>query len=131
MYGKFQSKHKRYKEGFKGSLESKIAKLLRTKKCKAEYESMRVPYVLPKIYKPDFTITNPNGYVWYLEVKGYFRYEDQVKMKAVKFSNPELDIRMYFPKDNRVQRSDMTNSQWCEKYGYKYSVGKLPSKWFT
>jgi hypothetical protein len=112
---------------YKSHLERDIARKLGRR---ATYETEYLTYLLPKRYKPDFVVVSPNddgsSTKIYLEVKGYFRYEDQVKMKAVKHCNPDLDIRLYFPNDGKVQSSSMKNSEWCTKYGFQYYVGRLP-----
>jgi hypothetical protein len=113
---------------YKSKLESLVARMLRGK---ATYESERIKYVLPKNYTPDFVVLRQDGTKIFVEVKGYHRYEDQAKMRAVKQSNPELDIRMFFPKDGKVQSSEMTNSEWCIKYGFPYAIEKLPKDWLT
>jgi len=115
------------KDGFRSKLEGEVAKVLPKG---TKFESEKLKYFIPKTYNPDFVVTTKNGRKIYLEVKGYFRYEDQVKMRYVKVSNPELDIRFFFPNDNKVQTSKMTNSEWCEKYGFKYCIGKIPKGWF-
>ena len=93
------------------------------------YEAEKISYVIPKHYTPDFVVVKLDGAKAYLEVKGWFRFEDQQKMKAVRFSNPELDLRMYFPVDGKVQGSNMKNSEWCNKYGFKCYIGRLPRRW--
>lgn len=113
---------------YKSKLEADIAKRLGKK---ATYESEVIAYLLPKRYTPDFVLVSADGLRVYLEVKGFHRFEDQQKMKAVKLCNPELDIRMYFPRDAKVQGSKMTNSQWCKKYGYKCYIGRLPKNLFN
>lgn len=91
------------------------------------YEPCKLQYLLPKSYNPDFCI---NGKI-YVEVKGYLRYEDQVKMRAVKASNPFLDIRFVFAVDNKVAGSKMVCSEWCQKYGFPYAFGSIPKAWFN
>lgn len=113
---------------YKSGLEESVAKMLMRKD--ANYEADKFSYVIPKTYTPDFTIVNPNGHKWYLECKGWHRYEDQQKMKWLKMSNPSLDIRFLFPKDNKVQGSKMLNSEWCIKNEYPYCIGKIPKSWF-
>lgn len=123
---------KRYKKRstrtskYKSELEKKIAKSLGKN---AAYEVDTIHYVLPKSYKPDFTVTRLDGTKLFIEVKGWFRYEDQQKMRAVKFANPSLDIRMFFPADNKVQGSKMKNSEWCLKWGFPFAIGKIPRSW--
>ena len=111
---------------FKSQLEQKIAKKLGKA---GSYEFTTLNYLLPKRYIPDFHVTTKTGQQYYLEVKGYFRYEDQQKMKYVKISHPDLDIRMFFPVDGKVQGSKMRCSDWCVKYNYPFAVGSIPRDW--
>ena len=115
---RYKIKHKR-KGKYKSPLEEKYAKLLGRK---AKYETEYLEYVLPKKYKPDFVITHKDGTKTYIEAKGYLRYEDQVKMRAVRLAHPEKDIWMWFPIDKKVHRSNLLNSEWCDKYGYKWRI---------
>jgi hypothetical protein len=108
---------------YKSVLEKKIAKILGRK---ATYETEVLQYVMPKRYTPDFVVALPSDGRLYLEVKGFFRREDQAKMRAVKRCNPTTDIRMYFPNDNKVQGGRMTNSEWCKKYEFPFYIGELP-----
>lgn len=51
-------------------------------------------------------------------------------MIAVKEFNPELDIRFYFPYDNKLRKSSKTRySDWCRKNGFPFYVGKVPKIW--
>lgn len=124
---------KRYKKKsirtgkYKSKLEALVAKMLGRK---GRYETETLSYLQPKKYTPDFVITKADKKV-YVEVKGWFRYEDQAKMRAVKLTHPELDIRMFFPNDNRVQSSKMTNSQWCLKWNFPFAIGTIPKEWLT
>ena len=60
----------------------------------------------------------------YIEVKGYFRPEDKPKMKAVKASNPDLDIRFVLANNNK------RDIAWCEKYGFPWAIRNIPEEWF-
>lgn len=109
---------------YKSRLESSIAKILGRK---ARYEVDRISYSIPRAYVPDFKVGG-----WYLEVKGYFRAEDRVKMAAVKRCNPELDIRFYFPQDNRLSsKHQMRYSDWCDKHGFPFAIGSIPKDWIA
>jgi hypothetical protein len=121
---RFKKRSKR-KGKYKSVLEKKIARILGRK---ATYETEVLQYLLPKRYTPDFVVDMPGNGRVYIEVKGWFRYEDQAKMRAVKKCNPDLDIRMYFPNDKKVQSSKMTNSEWCKKYEFPYYIGELPKE---
>ena len=127
MRPKYKKKSKRKGE-FKSELEHLVSKKLRRHKPK--YEAEKLKYFIPKNYIPDFIVETPSGNKIHIEVKGWFRSEDQQKMRAVKTCNPELDIRMYFPNNNKVQGSKMTNSEWCVKYEFPYAIGNFPRSWF-
>lgn len=93
------------------------------------------------MYTPDFLIGNSI----YIEAKGWFRIPHRKKMIEVKASNPDLDIRLWFQANSYL--SPLTASQkkklkqgkklkkkrysdWAEKHGFKYHVGKeLPKEW--
>lgn len=124
MRNKKKIRAKRTKK-YKSKLEANIARKLGKN---AAYETVTISYLQPKKYKPDFVVPQGDRVV-FIEVKGWFRYEDQQKMRAVKFSNPDLDIRMYFPVDGKVQGSKLKNSEWCIKHGFPFAIGKLPNSW--
>ena len=121
---KFKKRSKRQGK-YKSQLEASVAKRLGKR---GKYEPVRLRYVVSRAYAPDFLVDTDGG-PYLLEVKGYLRYEDQAKMRAVKECNPEVDLRFYFPKNNKVMGSKMTNSEWCEKYGFKYTIGRFPRGW--
>lgn len=97
------------------------------------YETEKLSFISPKVrkYTPDFVVKFNDGRVMYIEYKGYFRYEDQAKMRDVVSSNPQLDIRMVFPNDGLVygKRSKMRYSDWCKKYNIKFCIGEIPDSW--
>lgn len=123
-------KSKRYNAKKTGKYRSKFeAYIARTapkrKGVKIEYETKEIKYSVPHSYYPDFTITLPGGREIIVEVKGYFRPEDKVKMRGVKESNPFLDIRFVFPK------ADKRSENWCKKYNFPYAIGRIPKEWFN
>lgn len=89
-----------------------------------KYEATQIPYVVEHNYIPDFTVVLPDGRVFYIEAKGFFRTEDKRKMAAVKRNNPGIDIRMVFSGKSK------RNARWCEKHGFPYSVGEANKEWF-
>lgn len=111
------------RSGLELLIEQKIPKKFRSK---VKYEPIKLTYQLPKTYVPDFVLNDKI----IIEAKGYLRYEDQVKMRAVKASNPFLDIRFIFSPTSRVARSQMTPQEWCEKYSFPYAVGEIPKGWY-
>lgn len=97
-----------------------------------EYESEKINYQILEDhqYIPDFVIRKLDGSKIYVEAKGYLRPTDMKKMKAVKASNPYLDIRFVFQKDNKVPKArKMTYSQWAERNGFKWALGLIPLEW--
>lgn len=96
-----------------------------------EYETEKLPYSVPGKYLPDFILKRTDGSKLYIETKGYFRYQDQVKMIAVKESNPSLDIRLVFYRDQPVRKgAKLTYSGWAEKNGFVYAIATVPREWF-
>lgn len=87
------------------------------------YETSELTYTITRTYIPDFTVTFPDGRILYIEVKGWLRPEDRVKMRSVKEHNPTLDIRFIFPKESK------RNSMWCKRYGFPYAIGAIPAEW--
>jgi hypothetical protein len=126
---RYRKKHKRGKGKFRSKLEEIVASKI-PKGVSWKFESEKLPYLLPKTYIPDIIIDKPDGRKLFIEIKGYLRDEDQRKMRAVKHTNPQLDIRFYFPNDGKVHRSQMTNSEWCRKYDFPYCIGKIPKSWY-
>jgi hypothetical protein len=115
---------------FRSGLEEKVSDLLLELGVKYEYESTKVPYVLECNYTPDFLL--PNGI--FLETKGRLTDEDRRKMKAVKKSNPDLDIRFVFqaPFNKIYKGSKTTYAKWAEKHGFPWcAFHSIPHEWLT
>lgn len=63
---------------------------------------------------------------------GGFDRDAQNKMIAVKAQHPEVDFKIVFMKDGRVNPpGSMTASEWATKYGFDYSIGVIPKEWMT
>jgi len=136
---------KKRKSGYRSGLEEKVAETLGTKAVGFEYESLRL--VVKKrvrkgicqtcgsklvykeaTYTPDFVLDN--GII--MEVKGRFTASDRAKMLAVRESNPDRKIVLYFATDNKLQKnSEQRYSDWCTKHGFDYAVGTIPRRWLN
>jgi hypothetical protein len=83
-------------------------------------------------YLPDFVIVTKSGKEIIIEAKGYLDAAACKKMKAVKASNPELDIRFVFQYANgkRNKRAKLKNWEWAEKHGFPWSEGTIPLSWW-
>jgi len=119
------------KYGFKSGLEETISQQIESYGIKVEYETEKVPYIIPAsnhTYSPDFKL--PNGIR--VETKGRFVAADRKKHLLVKEQNPNMDIRFVFSnsKNKITKNSKTTYGDWCEKNGYKYADKIIPNEWF-
>lgn len=98
-----------------------------------EYEAVKVTYNLSREYIPDFTIFDKKtGKInFHIEFKGFFRAVDQVKMKAVKKTNPDLDVRFVFQNVSKKIRkgAKLTYGEWATKWGFTWAEGSIPKSW--
>ena len=132
------------KAPFRSRFEQRIAEQLDEAKIKYEYEAVEVEYDLEvhrgncnncgsnlvtstRSYLTDFYVPSLD---FYIEVKGRFTSTDRTKMRSVVEQHPDLDVRMLFMRDNKLnKRSKTCYSDWCEKNGIKYAVGTIPEDW--
>lgn len=53
-------------------------------------------------------------------------------MRFVKQQHPEIDLRMVFAKDNKMNKhSKTTYSTWAKKLDIPYSIGSIPQGWLN
>jgi len=53
-------------------------------------------------------------------------------MRLVREQYPDLDIRIFFHKDNKLNaKSNVRYSEWATKYGFIWAVGVIPEEWFN
>ena len=111
----------------RSGFEEQISQLLNEQGIGFQYEPCSFPYITKAYYTPDFVIDDI-----YIEVKGYFRPTDRRKMKDVKRAHPDLDIRMWFQRDNYLTKAKKSKySDWATKNGFPVHVGKeFPAHWF-
>lgn len=116
----------------KSGFEKKVVANLTVNKIPFEYETLKVPYVVPakkRTYHPDFIL--PNGVI--IEAKGKLDRLVREKMALVIEQNPDLDIRMLFMRDNKIAKNSKTKySDWCKKRGIVYAIsedGIIPEDW--
>lgn len=119
----------------KSSLERNVYKDLQSFKSrnniKVSYESDKIPYFIQRKYTPDFTVEFKDGRVIFIEAKGWLRSEDRSKMLAVKRDNPELDIRILFQNDNKLNKNSKSRySDWALKNGFPFAFKTIPEDWF-
>ena len=113
---------------FKSQFEKDIWEAAKRSRRKLVYEPYYIPYVIKGSYNPDFVL--PNGII--VEAKGYLDAAACRKMKAVKASNPSLDIRFVFqnPNGKRNRRAKLRNWEWAEKHGFPWAAHTIPLAWW-
>ena len=134
-----QPKRGQYRSAFEFNLATKLYEA----GIDFQYEPYQLKYELPmnnsycaececkeiystRKYVPDFIL--PNGLV--IEAKGEFTSQNRKKMLAIIESNPDLDIRMVFMRDNYLSKKHANKySDWCERNGVTYAVGDIPEEW--
>lgn len=117
-------------KGYRSGLEEKVGEQLKKLNVNAEYESFKIPYIVPVInrtYTPDYLL--PNGIV--LELKGLFVLEDRKKHLLIKEQYPNLDIRFVFSNSRTKLRKGAKSNygEWCEKHGFIYADKEVPISW--
>lgn len=135
---KYRKREKR-PSGYRSGFEEKVAAQL--KGIKFTYEEDTYKYTLPisgtcmkcfansvglnRKYTPDFKI----GKV-YIESKGKFTSKDRTKMLAIKKQYPDMDLRMLFMANNKLNKNSTTRYlDWAKLHGYTAALGKIPPSW--
>lgn len=115
---------------FRSGFEKLVYEQLVEAGIETEYEARRIPYQSPpknRTYHTDFTFKSSNMII---ESKGRWTRADREKILNIKQSNPELDLRLLFQRDNKITRTSKTTySMWARKHGIPCAVGSVPEKW--
>lgn len=115
---------------FRSHFEIHVAKQLESANVPTAYEDTELPYVLEKVYRPDFRVLDENDTITFIEAKGYFDGVARTKMLAVKKAHPDVRIILLFERDIKLsKRSTMRVSEWAEKHGFEWSIGTLKPDW--
>ena len=127
---------------YRSKYEANIAKDLKARKIKFEYETIKIPYYLSKkgrcsfcssgvvfvhkTYTPDFIIGS-----LIIEAKGRFLPSDRKKHLVIRETNPDLDIRMLFMRDQWCTKKKRKRySDWCNDHNIPFAFGTaLPKNW--
>lgn len=119
---------------FRSPFEHKVALNLSERGCTFKHEPYNIKYSVPvqkKNYLPDFEITKSNGEPLFVEVKGRFDSKDRQKMKHLKASNPNVDVRFLFWSATKKinPKSTTTYADWCKQYGFQFAEKVVPEAW--
>ena len=97
---------------YRSGLEEQIARQLKLKNIKFEYETTTLKYTKPEKvhrYTPDFILMKKNGEPMYIEGKGRFLTADKQKSLLVKTQYPNLDLRFVFSNSKtRISKKSKT-----------------------
>lgn len=115
---------------FKSKFEDRIARQLSRYGVKPEYETYRIPYVIPtktSMYSPDFLL--PNGI--FIEIKGLWTLKDRQKHLLIKSQYRTLDIRLVFSNSRKkISKCSLTSyADFCENNGIKFADKLIPKDW--
>lgn len=96
------------------------------------YEDFKIPYIKPEsrhTFIPDIWLGN--GIV--VELKGLFTSDDRKKMRIVKATYPDLDIRMVFSNSRTPIRkgSKTSYARWAEDNGFPFADKRVPVEWLS
>ena len=124
---------------YRNKFEEQTAQSLVANGVTFSYEDTKIPYTVSGTYLVDFEITTKGGNTIYIETKGNGRSFDHSvrrKMIAVKEQHPEIDLRIVFYSDGKIdpKRKDgthMCQSDWATKHNFKYSIRHIPLDWYN
>tara|TARA_S200002703_G_scaffold95463_2_gene82523 strand:- start:9606 stop:10007 length:402 start_codon:yes stop_codon:yes gene_type:complete len=109
-----KSKSVRPKNKYRSKFEKNFAEAIHNK-IRMKFEPEALPYVIPRIYVPDFVYNKK----LYVECKGFFREGDVQKYKAVRdmFIEEGKDFIFLLADPNKKVRkgSKLTMGNWCRK----------------
>jgi len=130
---------------YRSKFEVSIAKELTCLGIKFKYEHKSFSYLDPvpraecsdcnskdvfvrRSYTPDFFLEN--GII--IEAKGKLDFAARKKLKAIKASNPDLDLKILFMRDQKISKGSTTlYSEWAYQHGFDYQVTNVPKRWTT
>ena len=125
--------NKRYhnKSTYRSGLEVEAAAFLSEHQKEVRYEKLKIEWgdLKYRTYTPDFELNN--GII--IETKGIFSAADRRKHLEVQRQHPKLDIRFVFSnaRSKLYKGAKSRYSDWCDKYGFKWSHRLIPKEWLT
>lgn len=105
-------------QGFRSMSEVRFAALLQTRGIDYNYERHTVVYQHnPQKYTVDFTVKSKKGEDIHFEYKGKLDGPTRKKLRAIKKSNPRMDLRLVFEKPNNkiYKGAKMRYFEWAER----------------
>ncbi len=116
---------------YRSGLEVEAAAFLSEHQKEVRYEKLKIEWedLKYRTYTPDFELDN--GII--IETKGIFSAADRRKHLEVQRQHPKLDIRFVFSnaRSKLYKGAKSRYSDWCDKYGFKWSHRLIPKEWLT
>lgn len=109
--------------GYRSMGEVRYAANLQKARLNFSYETDHCKYQYdPQKYIVDFTIPISAHEKIFIEYKGKLDSPTRKKMRAIKKSNPDMDLRIVFEKpNNKLYRgAKMRYWEWAERWGFKW-----------
>jgi hypothetical protein len=79
-----------------------------------------------KTYIPDWVLANGIR----IESKGRLTSQDRSKLVAVKQQYPELDLRIVFKTNNKINKAKSKRyAEWASENGFKFGINTIPKSW--
>ena len=127
----------------KSNFERGVWNFLEASGVQYEYESQVLTYkarisgVCDKCSSKEITVTRRYIPDWnfldgklVVETKGKFDAETRTKMLCVIESNPDIEFRLLFMRDNWLTRTKKKRyTDWCRQKGITCAVGSFPEEW--
>ena len=109
--------------GYRSMSEVRFAVELNSHTIPYKYESRMLRYqYAPQKYTVDFTLTKKDGSEIQIEYKGKLDAATRKKLRAIKKSNPTVDLRLVFEKPNNkiYKGAKLRYGDWAERNGFKW-----------
>jgi hypothetical protein len=103
--------------------EVRFAAKLNSASIPFKYEDDQFVYQYkPQKYTVDFSVRKADGTDTYFEYKGKLDSVARKKLRAIKESNPGMDLRLVFEKpNNKLYRgAKMRYWEWAERHGFRW-----------
>jgi hypothetical protein len=125
---------KRKKIQSRSGYERKVLDNLDKNNIKYYYEEIKLKYIIEKSYVPDILIIRKDGTELFVECKGYWSGDDRLKMRIIKNTYPDMDIRILFQRASEKinKKSKVTYGEYATKIGFIWAEGiKIPEEWLN
>ena len=109
--------------GYRSMSEVRFAVKLKSLKIRFDYEKHKFQYQhKPQKYTVDFTVDAKDGHKIHYEFKGKLDSPTRKKLRAIKASNPTMDLRLVFEKPNNklYKGAKLRYWEWAERYGFTW-----------